>query len=59
VVKKLKTWDQMPSESKLLEAEPVMNRILELKSVVRKELNDVQLIAFFMQRRVQPLQARI
>jgi hypothetical protein len=36
-----------------------VNRILKLKAEAGKELNGTQPIAFFLQHRVQPLQARI
>jgi hypothetical protein len=36
-----------------------MTQILELQSAVRKELNGVQLIAYFLHIQVQPLQARV
>jgi hypothetical protein len=34
-------------------------RILELKNAAKKVLNGTQLMIFFLQRRIQPLQARI
>jgi hypothetical protein len=36
-----------------------MTRIVELKSTVKKEMNGVHLIAYFLQNLIQPLQARI
>jgi hypothetical protein len=55
---KLKIWDQFPSEAELAETEPLMTRITKLKTIVNKEMNGVQLIAYFLQIRIQPLKAR-
>jgi hypothetical protein len=37
----------------------LLARIQELKNVVEKELTGTQLMVFFLQRRIQPLQARV
>jgi hypothetical protein len=58
-LKKLKTWDQLPSEVELVEMEPLMSRIVKLKSTVNKEMNGAQLIAYFLRLRIQPLKARV
>jgi hypothetical protein len=65
-VNKVKSWDQLPTRVELEESEQPrgpkicnMTRVLELQSALKKELNGVQLIAYFLQIRVQPLQARI
>jgi hypothetical protein len=57
--KKLKTWDQLPSDAELTETESLMTRIMKLKTAVNKEMNGVQLIAYFHHIRIQPLQDRI
>jgi hypothetical protein len=56
---KLTTWHALPSKTKVEEIKPLLARIQELKNVVKKELNGIQLIVFFLQRRIQPLQARV
>jgi hypothetical protein len=40
-LKKLKTWDQIPSEAELAETEPLMTWVMKLKSTVNKEMNGV------------------
>jgi hypothetical protein len=56
-LKNLKSWDALPS--KVEEIKPLLTRILQLKSAVNKEINGTQLIVFFLQHRIQPLQARV
>jgi hypothetical protein len=51
-LKKLKTWDPILSEAELEETEPFITRIIELKSVVKKEMNGVQLFAYFLWIRI-------
>jgi hypothetical protein len=58
-LKKLKTWDPILSEVELEETGPLMTRIIELKSTVKKEMNGVQLVAYFLWICVQLLKARI
>jgi hypothetical protein len=55
-LKKLKTWDQISSEAEL---EALMTRIMKLKTAVNKEMNGVQLIAYFLQNHIQPLKVRV
>lgn len=57
-VKKLKSWDIPLTAAKLEETEPMMQKIQSLQTTVGKELSGLQLMAFFMRMRVQPLQAR-
>jgi hypothetical protein len=42
----------------LEETEPLMTRIKALQVEEKKELLNVQIIAYFLQLRIQPLQAR-
>jgi hypothetical protein len=58
-IKRLKSCDQIPNETEVEESEPLMTRILSLRSAVRKELKGVQLIAYFLHLWIQPLQARV
>jgi hypothetical protein len=39
-----------PSETEAEEIQPLLTRIVQLKAVTNKELNDTQLIVFFLQR---------
>jgi hypothetical protein len=56
---KLTTWDALPLETGVKEIKPLLARIQELKNATEKELNGTQLIVFFLQQRIQPLQARV
>jgi hypothetical protein len=56
---KLKSWDALPSEAGAKEIQPLSARILEPKNATTKELNGTHLVVFFLQRRIQPLQAQI
>jgi hypothetical protein len=56
---KLTSWDALPSDIEAKEIEPLLAHIQELKNVTEKELNGTQLIVFFLQRQIQPLQARV
>jgi formate dehydrogenase maturation protein FdhE len=56
---KLTSWDALLSEAEAEEIKPLLARIQELKNAAKKELNGTQLIVFFLQRRIQPLQARV
>jgi hypothetical protein len=58
-LKKLKSWDALPSESEAEEIKPLLTQIVQLKAAANKELNSTQLIVFFLQRQIQPLQARV
>jgi hypothetical protein len=48
-LKKLKSWDALPSESKDKEIKPLLTQIAQLKAAINKELNGTQLIVFFLQ----------
>jgi hypothetical protein len=58
-VKKLASWDSPPTEAEMEEIKPLLARIQELKSGRGGALSGTQLMAFFLQRRVQPLQHRL
>jgi hypothetical protein len=58
-VKKLTSWDLPPTEAKMEEIKTLLARIQELKSGRGGALSGTQLMAFFRQRRVQPLQHRL
>jgi hypothetical protein len=58
-VKKLTPWDSPPTEAEMEEIQPLLARIQELKSGRGGALSGTQLMAFFLQRRVQPLQHRL
>jgi hypothetical protein len=56
---KLTTWDALPSDAEVESIKPMLARIQELKNAVEKELTGTQLMVFFLQRRIQPLQSRV
>jgi hypothetical protein len=58
-VKKLTSWDSPPTEAEMEELKPLLACIQELKSGRGGALSGTQLMAFFLQRRVQPLQRRL
>jgi hypothetical protein len=58
-LKKLASWDSPPTEAEMEEIKPLMARIQELKSGRGGALSGTQLMAFFLQHRVQPLQHRL
>jgi hypothetical protein len=58
-VKKLTSWDSPPIEAEMEEIKPLLARIQELKDGRGGALSGTQLMAFFLQRRVQPLQHRL
>jgi hypothetical protein len=58
-VKKLASWDSPPTEAEMEEIKPLLARIQELKSGRGGALSGTQLMAFFLQCRVQPLQHRL
>jgi hypothetical protein len=55
-VKKLASWDTLPSDAEVEQILPLLSRIQALKGGQGGALSGVQLMAFFGQRRVQPLQ---
>jgi hypothetical protein len=58
-VKKLASWDSPPTKAEMEEIKPLLARIQALKSGRGGALSGTQLMAFFLQRRVQPLQHRL
>jgi hypothetical protein len=58
-LKKLASWDSPPTEAEMEEIKPLLARIQALKSGSGGAMSGTQLMAFFLQRRVQPLQHRI
>jgi hypothetical protein len=58
-VKKLTSWDLPPTETEMKEIKPLLARIQELKGGKGGALSGTQLMAFFLQHRVQPLQHRL
>jgi hypothetical protein len=58
-LKKLASWDFPPMEAEMEEIKPLLARIQELKSGRGGALSGTQLMAFFLQCRVQPLQHRL
>jgi hypothetical protein len=55
-VKKLPSWDSLPSDAEVEQILPLLSRIQALKGGQGGALSGIQLMAFFVQRRVQPLQ---
>jgi hypothetical protein len=53
------SWDSSPTEAEIEEIKPLLARIQELKSGRGGALSGTQLMAFFLQHRVQPLQHRL
>jgi hypothetical protein len=58
-LKKLASWDSPPTEAEMEDIKPLIARIQALKSSSGGALSGTQLMAFFLQCRVQPLQHRI
>jgi hypothetical protein len=58
-VQKLTSWDSPPTEAEMEEIKLLLARIQALKSGKGGALSGTQLMAFFQQRRVQPLQHRL
>jgi hypothetical protein len=58
-LKKLASWDSPPTEAEMEEIKPLLARIQKLKGGRGGALLGTQLMAFFLQRRVQPLQHRL
>jgi hypothetical protein len=56
---KLTSWYALPSETEAEEIKPLLAQIPELKNAAKNELNWTQLMVFFLERRIQPLQAYI
>jgi hypothetical protein len=58
-VKKLASWDTLPSDAEVEEILPLFSRIKALKGGEGGALSGMQLMVFFIQHRVQPLQHRL
>jgi hypothetical protein len=58
-VKKLASWDTLPLDAEVEQILPLLSRIQALKGGQRGSLLGVQLMAFFVQHRIQPLQHRL
>jgi hypothetical protein len=56
---KLSSWDSPPMEAKTEDIKPLLARIQSLKSATGGALSGTQLMAFFLQRHIQPLQHRV
>jgi hypothetical protein len=56
---KLTSWDYPPTEAEIKDIKPLLTCIQSLKSAAGGALTGTQLMAFFLQRRIQPLQARV
>jgi hypothetical protein len=57
-LQKLASWDSPPTEAEFEELKPLLSRIQSLKSAAGSALTGTQLMAFFLQTRIQPLQSR-
>jgi hypothetical protein len=57
--KKLSSWDSPPTEAEMEDIKPLLARIQALKSGSGGALSGTQLMSFFLQRRVQPLQHHV
>jgi hypothetical protein len=58
-VKKLASWDALPSDAEIAQVLPLLSRIQALKGGRGGALSGIQLMAFFVQHQVQPLQHRL
>jgi hypothetical protein len=56
---KLTSWDSPPTKAKVKSIKPLLTRIQALKSAAGGGLTGMQLMVFFLQRRIQTLQARV
>jgi hypothetical protein len=56
---KLTLWDSPPTEAEVKNINPLLTCSQSLKSAVGGGLTGTQLMAFFLQRRIQPLQAHV
>jgi hypothetical protein len=53
---KLTSWDSPPTEAEIEDVKHLLTHIQSLKSATGGALTGTQLMAFFLQRRIQPLQ---
>jgi hypothetical protein len=58
-LKKLSSWDSPPTEAEMEDIKPLLTHIQALKSASGGALSGPQLMSFFLQRRIQPLQHRV
>jgi hypothetical protein len=58
-LKKLASWDSPPTDAEMEQIAPLLTRIQALKGGKGGALSGIQLMAFFVQHRVQPLQHRL
>jgi hypothetical protein len=58
-LKKLASWDSPPTEAEMEDIKPLLARIQALQSGSGGALSGTQLMSFFLQRQVQPLQHRV
>jgi hypothetical protein len=58
-LKKLASWDLPPSDAEMEQIAPLLTRIQAMKGGKGGALSGIQLMAFFVQHRVQPLQHRL
>jgi hypothetical protein len=58
-LKKLASWNSVPTDTEMEQIAPLLTRIQALKGGQGGALSGIQLMAFFVQRRVQPLQHRL
>jgi hypothetical protein len=58
-LKKLASWDSPPIDAEMNDVAPLLDRIQALKGGRGGALSGIQLMAFFVQRRVQPLHHRL
>jgi hypothetical protein len=56
---KLTSWESPTTEAEIEGSKPLLSRIQSLKSATGGALTGTQLMAFFLQRHIQPLQARV
>jgi hypothetical protein len=56
---KLSSWDSPPTEAETEDIKPLLARIQSLKSATGGALSGTQLMEFFLQRHIQPLQHHI
>jgi hypothetical protein len=58
-LQKLASWDSPPSDAEMEQIAPLLTRIQALKGGKGGALSGIQLMAFFVHHRVQPLQHRL
>jgi hypothetical protein len=52
------SWAHTLTDEEMATTEPLMKKIVQMRSIPGKELTDLQLICTFIEHRVQPLAAR-